>query len=154
MVLGAQIFNFVILVSVLYKFLYKPVLTVLEKRRERIELSLKQAADLDRKNKELEITVAQAIAAAKQESEKIVAESRVMGDKLKSEIVAQANAEAMRIIEKGELKIAREQSEMEGLIREKVATLALTITEKVLGTKLPEQVYEDQIQSSVSALHV
>ena len=49
-----QVINFAILLGVLYRFAYRPLLRVLEERRQTIEESLKSAADIKRVRQELE----------------------------------------------------------------------------------------------------
>ena len=64
----AQLLNFAIVLVVMWKFAYKPIVKLLEERQEKIARSVKQADDVEKRVQELEVEQKQVIATAKSEA--------------------------------------------------------------------------------------
>lgn len=141
--LAAQVVNFFILLFILKKFLYKPILKVLEERKKRIEDSLKNAEEIEKR-----------LAQTQQESEKIIAQTLKEAQK----ILDQTNIEAAEILKKANqetdkilLKASNDakkivEFEREVLIRQvrtNVGSLITLAFEKIAGKKFTKK---DQIE--------
>ncbi len=72
LLLAAQVVNFLILLFVLKKFLYGPILKVLEKRKLTIEQSLKHAEEIEQKLVAISEEEEKRLIKASQEGEKII----------------------------------------------------------------------------------
>src|SRR4030067_222054 len=72
----AQVVNFVILLYILKRFLYKPILKVLEERKKRIETSVKQSEDIQKRFDEMSKKQTEIL-----DTEKIVQKNLTKGDK-------------------------------------------------------------------------
>ena len=70
----AQIINFLVLLAILYKFLYKPVFKILHDREEKIEKSLRQAERIEKNLFESEAEKSKIVAEARNEAGKVIAE--------------------------------------------------------------------------------
>lgn len=132
----AQIVNFVILFSALTFLLYKPLLAMLEKRRNKIAESLDNAerigAELARANAESEriVTEAQSRASA------IAADSLKQVEAARVAAVEKTKTEVGGIIASGKAQLATERDAMMGEVRAVAADLIARATEKVIGEKL------------------
>ena len=71
-VLLAQIVNFAILLFVLKKFAYKPILKVLNDRRKKIEEAIERSKSVDQKMAEIEILKEKILVEARRESDEII----------------------------------------------------------------------------------
>src|SRR5690606_29631751 len=103
-----QIINFLILFVVFKKFLYKPILTTLINRENKIKEGLKDAekAHLAKESAEAERDVI--IKNASQEAQTILADTKKAADELKATILEESKTEADKI-----LASAREQAAIE-----------------------------------------
>ena len=94
----AQTVNFSILLFVLWRFAYQPVLNMLEKRRKRVKKSIAQAEQIEkdraRTSKEFEATLLE----AKAEAEAIVAKAKKTGEELKAQMQQEASEEHTRAL--------------------------------------------------------
>lgn len=128
----AQLINFAVLVFVLYRFAYGPILNLLEQRKEKIrkgmedaEASAKALAEASEEKKSI-------IAAANQEAEAMSARAKEHADKKADSILSDAHKKAEQVVKDAallseELKLqARKESEAE------VAKIAILAAEKVL----------------------
>jgi F-type H+-transporting ATPase subunit b len=133
-----QILGFLLMVWVLGRFAWKPMLAALEARRQKIagefaEAERRQtAADDTRARYEQELRGVDA--QARQKLQEAVAE----GQRVASEIHAQAQAEAQTRLEKNREEIAREREQSKDLLKEQTIVLAIRTAEKILQSKIDD----------------
>ena len=129
---------FVLMVWVLGRFAWKPLLASLEARRTAIageftEAERRQAAADELKGRyELELRGIEAH--ARQRLQEAVAE----GQQVASEIRAQATAEAQLRVDRAQDDIAREREKAKELLKEQTVSLAIHAAEKILRQKLDD----------------
>src|SRR3989338_792281 len=95
-ILLAQIINFAILLFILQKFAYKPIVKMLNSRREEIEKADKHASEIDARIKNIEETKEAALAEARKESTKMIKKAETNAVEAAEKIMADAKAEATR----------------------------------------------------------
>lgn len=134
--LAAQVINFLILLFILKKFLYGPILKVLENRKQRIETSLKNAEEIELKLRETQEKVDQMLARAYGEGQKILNESQKSALQLKDEILQKAAYQAQTIIKKGEETIRVEKELMMSEAKMEILDLVAVVFEKLTGKVL------------------
>jgi F-type H+-transporting ATPase subunit b len=137
--LVSQLFNFTLLAVLLYFVAYKPILRMLDERSARIKKGLEDAETASRRAAEMEQEFEQRIADARKEGQEIIAQSTQMSEKARQDILEQAREEAKVQVEKAKEEIARERELAMAQLRQEVADLSLTISEKVIGEALDEQ---------------
>ena len=130
--------NFLILVFVLGKFIYKPFLGMLENRKQMIQEKFDRA---DAVNKRADARMAKynrQIAGAEEESREIIRDAKQKAEANAQAIIDEAKAEAAEIIAKAERTIEMEQAKaIEGLHNE-IAELALLAAEQIVGDKIED----------------
>ena len=130
--------NFLILVFVLGKFIYKPFLGMLENRKQMIQEKFDRA---DAVNKRADARMAKynrQIAGAEEESREIIRDAKQKAEAQAQAIIDEAKAEAAEIIAKAERTIEMEQAKaIEGLHNE-IAELALLAAEQIVGDKIED----------------
>ena len=130
--------NFLILVFVLGKFIYKPFLGMLENRKQMIQEKFDRA---DAVNKRADARMAKynrQIAGAEEESREIIRDAKQKAEAQAQAIIDEAKAEAAEIIAKAERTIEMEQAKaIEGLHNE-LAELALLAAEQIVGDKIED----------------
>ncbi len=130
--LVAQIVNFLIILFILKRFMYKPVLDTLKKRENEIKQGLKDAQEADKKLISAEEKEKQILQKAHATGENIIAEARLEVDELKAKKEEQTKAEAQRLIEQARLTIAQEEKAAEEKLTQKIGQIALNLLEKSL----------------------
>ncbi|MFC2036723.1 F0F1 ATP synthase subunit B [Chloroflexota bacterium] len=137
--LVSQLFNFTLLAVLLYLVAYKPILRMLDERSARIKKGLEDAETASRRAAEMEQEFEQRMADARKEGQEIIAQSTQMSEKARQDILEQAREEAKVQVEKAKEEIVRERELAMAQLRQEVADLSLTISEKVIGEALDEQ---------------
>lgn len=132
----AQIVNFFVLLFLLQRFLLKPVVNMLESRKQRIAEGL-QAAELARREAEAERAELQAQMDSERRGamERIAAASK-RGESLADEIEASARQDAQRILDQAREEATRERERILADAQNEIAELALLAAEKVIGREL------------------
>jgi len=132
----AQLVNFAILFFLLKRFLYKPILDMLEKRRAEIEAGLAQAKKMAEDAKKFDAEHIILMQKAKKESQTIVENAVQAGEKIRDGIVKDASEKANGILDAAELRLEEEKKKMLGEVRSEVISLASSIAEKILHEKM------------------
>lgn len=132
----AQIVNFVLLLLILRAFLYKPVLNMLENRKQRIAEGL-QAAEVARRQAEVErASLEQQLDLERRQAMERIAAASKRGETLAVEIEANARQEAHQIIAEAREEATRERNRIIAEAQDEIADLALLAAEKVIGREL------------------
>jgi F-type H+-transporting ATPase subunit b len=132
----AQLVNFAILFFLLKRFLYKPILDMLEKRRVEIEEGLYHAKQMSEDAKKFEVDQTELREKAKKESQHIVDNAVLAGERIRDGILKDAAEKAKEFSEQAELRIEEERKKMMGEVKGEVLTLASSIVEKILNEKM------------------
>jgi F-type H+-transporting ATPase subunit b len=132
------IITFLALLFVLRMFAWKPLLEALRKREEHVRNSIERAEQAKQDAERILEENRKQLANAEAESHRILNEGRALGDKLKSEIVEQANLQSRRMVEQAKQEIERDKEAALSQLRNEVATLAIKVAEKILDETLDE----------------
>ncbi|MFA5834612.1 MAG: F0F1 ATP synthase subunit B [Bacteroidota bacterium] len=128
--------TFALLVMVLGKFAWKPILQALQAREQEIAGALKKAEeakkDAERMMQENKI----AMEKASTETARLIAEGRAMAEQLKNDIVAKANESAKKMMDQAKDEIGREKESAMAQLRSEVADLSISVAEKILDESL------------------
>jgi F-type H+-transporting ATPase subunit b len=148
----AQIVNFLVLLFILQKLLYKPILKVLEERKRKIEESLTNAEKIQKELEETEVKSTQIIEKAVEEGKKIVAEAQLQSNVLRQESQEQTKKEMEDLMAQGMQMIAGEKEKMKSEVKSEVATMIQMSMEKVLGKALDSKMQQKLVEESVKTI--
>jgi F-type H+-transporting ATPase subunit b len=134
-----QIFNFAILCILLYAWAYKPVLKMLEIRKQKIAQGLEDAriASDARANAEQEAT--RIIAEAQAKASQMVRDATDRSEAAALEIRASTEAEISKEREASLAEVQIERDRMLGDLRSQIAALAIAAAQKLIAQSLDEQ---------------
>ena len=128
----AQLVNFLIVLLVLWKFAYKPILRMLDERSERIEKSMKDAEHVERRVAALEDERKQVVSEARAEAAKVMEMARTDAEALKADTVEKARREVERVIVGGKAQLKSEQEAMLREARKEMIEIAVSAAKKIL----------------------
>ena len=134
------------------KFLFGPVMKIIQDRQKEIDDMFRQA---DRSNEEAEQLRAEyenKLSAAVQTSDRLVKEAVARGQSREEEILRQANREADAIREKAAQDIAREKKKAVNDAKNEISSLAIAIAGKVVGASLDGTHQERLVDSFLEEL--
>ncbi len=138
----AQIINFLVLLFILYKLAYKPILKILQERKNTIEQGLHNAKKAEDRLQEVDALAKAKLVDASKEAQRLLDNTQSDAELLRQEKLTETQREAHIILEKTKKEIEREQKQMFEEAKSSVASLVVSATEKVLVKKIDSQ--EDQ----------
>ena len=134
-----QIFNFFILFVVLRAWVYKPILGLLDRRRQTIAQGLEDARVAAEARAAAEKEAAKIVADAQAQASKVVREANERAQGVAKEVKAEAEAEAARARETALNEAEAERNRILGDLRGQVAALSMAATQKLVGVTLDEK---------------
>lgn len=134
-----SILNFLILMFVLYKCCWKMVVKVMKDRQQGIADSLSKAENAKKEAEETHAMLQTEIDNARREARKIMEESKKAGETVKQNIIKEAHKAAEEITARAEADIERKQKEAIDDLKDQVAGMVMTVTEKILKENMSEE---------------
>lgn len=134
------------------KFLFKPVMQIIESRQQEID-GIYQAAD-EAKSQALSMQqeYQQKLENAQATSERLVKEAVARGQAREEEILRQAGEEADALRSRASQDIAREKKQAINEAKDEISGIAMAIAEKVVGRELNEQDHTQLVDRFIAEL--
>lgn len=128
--------SFAILLWLLSKFAWKPIMKGLKEREDSIDEALNAANKAKEEMKELQFSNEQLLKEAKEERDNILRDARKVKESIIEEAREKANEEANRIVENAKESIQFEKMAAITEMKNELATLSIEIAEKILKEEL------------------
>ena len=128
--------NTIALFLVAKKFLFVPILNMIEERQKEIDGMYDAAGAAREEADALKEEYQQKLSAAQATSERLVKEAVARGQSREEEIIRQANREASAIMDKAAADIAQEKKKAINDAKDEISDMAMAIAGKVVGRAL------------------
>ncbi len=151
-ILLAQILNFAILLAVLGKFVYKPVMKMLDERREGTMKAIEREEFSQKKLLEAEADKENILAAARVDSQKILDIARQDGEEMKRKLVVSAKEEIAKLQREAEAKHKSERTKLISEVKGEIGTLIVDTIEKTLGDVLDARTQGKMVEQALAAI--
>lgn len=150
--LFVQFLNFFILVAILAKFAYKPLLKVMDERRNRIESDLENAKKARIAAEHLQEEYKQHIKKARQDAEEIIDEAKQNAEQLAQAHLTELREQLAREKELAHKEIALERERVISEIRSEVVAISMAVAEKVIRKELTAPVDDSYINDAIAKM--
>ncbi|HHT63316.1 MAG: F0F1 ATP synthase subunit B [Bacillota bacterium] len=127
------IINFIVLLAILYKFLYGPIMRTMESRENEIKRNITQAEEMRVEAEASRAQLQEALNDARKEAQEIVNNAVKVGEETKNQIISEAKDSAAKLMQKAQEEIQREKEQALAEIRNEVANLAVLAAGKIIG---------------------
>jgi F-type H+-transporting ATPase subunit b len=127
---------FLVLLVILGKFAWKPILDQARTREERIQGALDEAARLNAEAAALLEQHKAQLADARRQAQEIVNEGKTAGERVRKDIEEKARAEGQAMVERAKKEIEREKDAALDEIRKESVDLALAVASRLMKEKL------------------
>jgi F-type H+-transporting ATPase subunit b len=128
--------TFILLLVLLGKFAWKPILNAIKTREEGIEKALASAESALNDMRELRSNNEKILAEARNERDALIKEARDAKDAIINEAKSKAQKDADRILATAREQIINEKNAAVTELKNQVATLSIEIAEKILRSEL------------------
>ncbi|AZR74000.1 ATP synthase F0 subunit B [Anoxybacter fermentans] len=147
-----EIINFLVLIVLLKRYFYKPLLNLIDKRREKIKSDLEEAEKSKKKAAELAEKYEARLKAARDEAQEIIAQAEKRGNERREEIIAEAREEAKRIKERAMEEIAQAKRHALSQLRDEVSDISLLIATKFLKESVDYNLHQRLVEEFIDQL--
>jgi F-type H+-transporting ATPase subunit b len=134
--LVAQLVNFAIILFILWKFAYRPVLKLLEERRQRVAEAMINAQKAREELARTEAQRQQVLAETNAQANKLIEEARADAARVREQETQKAIREAEQIVSKAREAAALERVRMLAEVKRELGRLVIATTSKVTGKVL------------------
>jgi F-type H+-transporting ATPase subunit b len=134
-----QILNFTIVCILLYAWAYKPILNMMNNRKQKIAQGLEDARVASEARANAEADAAKMLAEAQNKANQVVRESTERAEAAAIEIRSTAEVEAIKEREAALADVQVERDRMLGDLRSQIAALAIAAAQKLVGESLDEK---------------
>jgi F-type H+-transporting ATPase subunit b len=148
----AQIVSFGIVCAVLYLLAYKPILRMLEARRQQIASGLANAAKIKAELDRIEAERVQVLARADADGRQLIEEARKAAARVQAEETQKAIAAAEQILLRAREATERDRARMLAELRHEVGRLVVQTTATVTGKILTAEDHRRLAEETASQL--
>jgi len=144
------IITFLILLMVLKKIAWGPILKALDEREKGIKDAIKSAQEAQSAADRTLAEYKAQMAAAQAEAQSIIAKSRQDAEHMRDDLIAKTKLDAEALIEKASRQIDLERQEAINQIRTEIAAMVVDSASKVIGRALNEEDHKRLILDSLN----
>jgi len=133
------VITFLILLFILKKIAWKPMLAALDQREAAIRESLEKAERAKEEAQKILDANKANLSKAEEESKKIIEQSRLFAEKLKEQMLRESKEQSKKIIENAAVEIERKKDTAFDELKNQVAEIAVKAAEKILNENLDSE---------------
>lgn len=130
--------TFGIVVFVLGKFAWKPILASLREREEAIDGAIQQAEETKAEMAKLKSQNQDLLKEAREERDQILKDAKSTGDKMIAEAKEAASNEGQKMIEKAKAEIEQQTAQAMNELKKEVSSLSISMAESIIGKKFED----------------
>jgi len=134
-----QVANFTVMAILLYAWAYKPIVKMMETRKQKIAQGLEDARVAAEARANAEQEAAKILAEAQSKANAVVREATERAEVAVKEVHASAEADAVKVREAAKVDAQIERDRILGDLRGQVAALSIAAAEKLVGEALDEK---------------
>ena len=146
------VISFFILLVLLRRFAYKPLVGMMSKREAAIRESIEEAKRTREAAEELQEKYRKLIAEARDESKKIISEGKALGEQARKEMITKASEESNQIVKRAQEQIALEKERAISELRERIADLSIAAASKVIDRSLSKEDHMELLEEYISSI--
>lgn len=150
--LAAQVVNFVILILLLRKFLYNPILKLLEERKAKIEKAQQDAQELEKQLANLSIKQDQIIKNANNQAETIIKEAKETAATHSEKMIEETKIYSQEIINQAKKTALNERKEVYQKVKADLASTIVKVIEGLVGKIISQKDHQKLLNQAIEGV--
>jgi len=146
------VITFILLLLILKKIAWKPILTALDQRENTIKESLEKAERAKDEAQRILYENQASLLKVEEESKKIIEQGRIYAEKLKDQVLKESKDQAQNILTEAAAEIERKKEAAFGELKSQVADFVIQTTEKVLGETVDKNVHKRIVDKYINEI--
>ena len=147
-----QTLAFVIFVAICWKYVWPPIIAIMEEREKRIADGLEAAKKADESLEEAQLAFDQEINKAKAEAAEILEKANSRASQIVNDATEKAEVEAEKILSSASKTIENDVNKAKEELRQKMSELIIDTSEKILGDEISPEKHQELLQKAASEL--
>lgn len=143
----AQLFHFLIVLGIFWKWVWNPLRTTMEKREKTLEQGLHDAKEAGEKLQALEQTSAHLLREAKEQAQAMMQEAQAKAEAHRVSLLEKTKKEVAEVVEAGKKTLEQERLASVQSFREDIATLVTAAAAKVIEQEVSEKSSEKAVET-------
>ena len=143
---------FVIFVAICWKYVWPPIIAIMEEREKRIADGLEAAKKADDSLAEAQLAFDQEMNKAKAEAAEILEKANSRASQIVSDATVKAEAEAEKILSSASKTIENDVNKAKEELRQKMSELIIDTSEKILGDEISPEKHQELLKKAASEL--
>lgn len=146
----AQVANFFVLLIILRLTLYKPILRMLDERKQRIAEGLNAAEIARAEAAQAQTNIEAQLQEARSQGQELVAQAQTIAQRIQAEAREQSGRDRATALERARAEIQQERDRAIAELRSEFADITVSAAEKVIGQSLDRQAHQRIIEETLA----
>jgi F-type H+-transporting ATPase subunit b len=147
-----QTVAFVIFIAICWKYVWPPIIAIMEEREKRISDGLEAAKKADDSLEEAQLAFDQEMNKAKAEAAEILEKANTRASQIVSDATIKAGTEAEKILTSASKTIENDVNKAKEELRQKMSELIIETSEKILGEEITPEKHQELLTKAASEL--
>ena len=147
-----QTVAFVIFIAICWKYVWPPIIAIMEEREKRIADGLEAAKKADDSLEEAQLAFNQQMNKAKTEAAEILEKANTRASQIVSDATTKAETEAKKILTSASKTIDNDVNKAKEELRHKMSELIIETSEKILGEEITPDKHQELLAKAASEL--
>lgn len=148
----AQIVNFLIILFILKKFFYKPIVKALEDRKKKIEESLVNAQLIEEKLQKTEEQSTQILEQARLDTQNLITQAKQEAQRISDEAAKEARKTIDQALIEAKSQIELQKAQMQRELEKETLSLVADVVKKLLGRTLKDKERRELTEKTISQI--
>ena len=148
----AQAVVMIVFVAICWRYIYPPILSVMQEREKKISDGLEAAKKADDSLEEAKLAFDKELNQAKAEAAEILEKANVRASSIVGDASAKAEAEAEKIMASASTAIENETNKAKEELRQQMSDIIIDTTQKILGDEISKEKHEDILKKAAEDL--
>jgi F-type H+-transporting ATPase subunit b len=147
-----QTVAFVIFIAICWKYVWPPIIAIMEEREKRISDGLEAAKKADDSLEEAQLAFDQEMNKAKTEAAEILEKANTRASQIVSDATIKAGTEAEKILTSASKTIENDVNKAKEELRHKMSELIIETSEKILGEEITPYKHQELLTKAAAEL--
>ena len=148
----AQAIVMIVFVAICWRYIYPPILSVMQEREKKISDGLEAAKKADDSLEEAKLAFDKELNQAKAEAAKILDKANARASKIVSDASSKAESEAEKIMASAETAIENETNKAKEELRQQMSDIIIDTTQKILGDEISKEKHQEILKKAAKEL--
>ena len=147
-----QTLAFVIFVAICWKYVWPPIIAIMEEREKRIADGLEAAKKADHSLEEAQLAFDQEMNKAKEQAAEILEKANSRASQIVNDATEKAEVEAEKILSSASKTIENDVNKAKEELRQKMSELIIDTSEKILGNEISPEKHQELLKKAAAEL--